>query len=123
VRSAEIKRGSHRPQWLGRRQEDQRQKAPILVDPLGWLRHAMIHPADIQDWNGSILLGSALLGTYPFVEKPFADAGYRGATLRNGSVCLASKLKLSNAWITTKVLWCFHVGGGSNQSGPTALEG
>ena len=39
---------------------------------------AIIHPADIQDRDGGILLLSTLFGMYPFLKKLFADGGYQG---------------------------------------------
>jgi transposase len=42
------------------------------------LLHAIVHPADIQDRDGSALLLSTLFGMYPFLAKLFADAGYQG---------------------------------------------
>jgi transposase len=53
-------------------------KRHILVDTLGLLLHAIIHPADIQDRDGGILLLSTLFGLYPFLKKLFADGGYQG---------------------------------------------
>ena len=53
-------------------------KRHILVDTLGLLLHAIVHPADIQDRDGGILLLSTLFGMYPFLKKLFADAGYQG---------------------------------------------
>ena len=38
----------------------------------------MVHPADIQDRDGGVLLLSTLFGIYPFLVKLFADAGYQG---------------------------------------------
>jgi len=69
-------------------------KRHILVDPLGLLLHAMIHPANIQDRDGGILLMSTLLGTYPFLEKLFADGGYQGAKFRNGLADVLPDLKI-----------------------------
>ena len=59
-------------------------KRHILVDTLGLLLHAMIHPGDVQDRDGGILLMSTLFGTYRFLEKLFADGGYQGAKFRSG---------------------------------------
>jgi transposase len=42
------------------------------------LLHAVIHPADIQDRDGGVLVLSTLFGLYPFLEKLFADGGYQG---------------------------------------------
>jgi transposase len=40
--------------------------------------HAIIHPADIQDRDGGILLLATIFGMYPFLKKFFADDGYQG---------------------------------------------
>jgi transposase len=40
--------------------------------------HAVVHPADIQDRDGGILLLSTLFGLFPFLKKLFADGGYQG---------------------------------------------
>ena len=40
--------------------------------------HAIVHPADIQDRDGGVLLISSLFGLYPFLGKLFADGGYQG---------------------------------------------
>jgi transposase len=53
-------------------------KRHILVDTLGLLLHAIVHPADIQDRDGGVLLLSTLFGMYPFLLKLFADGGYQG---------------------------------------------
>src|SRR5258708_23371876 len=53
-------------------------KRHILVDALGLVLHAIIHPADIQDRDGGILLLATLFGRYPFLKTLFADAGYQG---------------------------------------------
>jgi transposase len=50
----------------------------ILVDTVGLLLHAVVHPADIQDRDGGVLVLSTLFGMYPFLLKLFADAGYQG---------------------------------------------
>ena len=42
------------------------------------LLHAIVHPADLQDRNGGILLLATLFGMYPFLKKLFADGGYQG---------------------------------------------
>ena len=58
--------------------------AIFSVDTLGLLLvvHAIIHPADIQDRDGGILLLATLFGMYPFLKKLFADGGYRGRTFK-----------------------------------------
>jgi len=42
------------------------------------LLHAIVHPADVQDRDGGIMLLATLSGRYPFLTKLFADAAYQG---------------------------------------------
>ena len=44
--------------------------------------HAVVHPADLQDRDGGVLVLSTLFGLYPFLEKVFADGGYQGPRFR-----------------------------------------
>jgi len=37
----------------------------------------VVHPADIQDRDGGVLVLSTLSGLYPFLQKLFADGGYQ----------------------------------------------
>jgi transposase len=50
----------------------------MVVDTLGFLLHAIVHPANIQDRDGGILLLATLSGLFPFLKKLFADGGYQG---------------------------------------------
>ncbi len=54
-------------------------KRHILVDTIGLLLHAVVHPADIQDRDGGILVMSTLFGRYPVLSKMFADGDYQGS--------------------------------------------
>ena len=54
---------------------------------MGLLLHAIVHPADIQDRDGGILLLATLFGMYPFLKKLFADAGYQGPNPSYSSEC------------------------------------
>jgi transposase len=47
------------------------------------LLHAIVHPADIQDRDGGILLLATMFGLHPFLKKLFADAAYQGAGFRD----------------------------------------
>jgi len=47
------------------------------------LLHAVVHPADIQDRDGGILVMATLFGMFPFLEKLFADGGYQGPQFAN----------------------------------------
>src|ERR1700677_278451 len=53
-------------------------KRHILVDTLGLLLHAIVHPADIQDRDGGVLVMATLFGMFPFLKTLFADSGYQG---------------------------------------------
>ena len=57
-------------------------KRHILVDTVGLLLHAVVHPAGIQDRDGGVLVVSTLFGLFPFLRKMFADAGYQGPQFR-----------------------------------------
>jgi transposase len=69
-------------------------KRHILVDTLGLLLHAIIHPADIQDRDGGILLLSTLFGMYPFLKKLFADGGYQGAVFQKALATILPDLEI-----------------------------
>src|SRR3984893_15763729 len=53
-------------------------KRHILVDTVGLLLHAIVHPADIQDRDGGVLVMATLFGMFPFLKMLFADSGYQG---------------------------------------------
>ena len=54
-------------------------KRHILVDTVGLLLHAIVHPADIQDRDGGVLVMATLFGMFPFLKTLFADrGGYQG---------------------------------------------
>ena len=60
-------------------------KRHILVDTAGLLLHAIVHPADIQDRDGGVLVMSSMFGLFPFLRKLFADAGYQGPKFAAGT--------------------------------------
>jgi len=47
------------------------------------LLNAIVHPADIQDRDGGVLVLRTLFGKFPFLQKLFADGGYQGRQFRN----------------------------------------
>jgi len=53
-------------------------KRHVLVDMLGLLLQAIVHPADIQDRDGGVLLLATLLGRWPCLKTLFADGAYQG---------------------------------------------
>jgi len=44
----------------------------------------LVHPADIQDRDGGVLVMATLFGLYPFLLKLFADGGYQGPAFQDG---------------------------------------
>jgi transposase len=46
--------------------------------------HALVHPADIQDRDGGVLVMATLFGLYPFLLKLYADGGYQGPVFQAG---------------------------------------
>jgi putative transposase len=54
---------------------------------------AIVHPADIQDRDGGVLLLATLFGIYPFLKKLFADGGYQGPEFRNALTKILPCLK------------------------------
>ena len=54
-------------------------KRHILVDTLGLLLSVAVHPADIQDRDGTaFVLNASTRALFPFIERIFADGGYQG---------------------------------------------
>jgi transposase len=53
-------------------------KRHLLVDTLGLLLRAVVHPASIQDRDGAIPLSRTARRLFPSVEVIFADGAYRG---------------------------------------------
>jgi transposase len=57
-------------------------KRHILVDTLGLLLNVVVHPADLQDRDGALLvLDRRTRRRFPFIECIFADANYQGPKL------------------------------------------
>jgi len=52
------------------------------VDTEGLLLHAVVHPADVQERDGGILVLATLFGLFPFLKKLLADGGYQGPKFR-----------------------------------------
>ena len=47
---------------------------------------ALVHTADIQDRDGSVMLMASLFGLYPFLLRLYADGGYQGPKFQQGLV-------------------------------------
>ena len=65
----------------------------MLVDTLGLLLHALVHPANVQDRDGGIMLLSALADRFPLLAKLFADGAYQGPLFHKALVKVRPQLK------------------------------
>ena len=57
-------------------------KRHLLVDTQGLVMKAKAHPADLADREGAMLLLEPATAAFPRLDHLWADAGYRGAALR-----------------------------------------
>jgi transposase len=58
-------------------------KRHILTDNCGYLFHAAVHTADIQDRDGAPLVLAAIINRFPWLRHVFADGGYAGDKLKD----------------------------------------
>ena len=56
--------------------------------------HVIVHPADIQDRDGGVLLLSTLFGLFPFLKKLFADGGYQGPQFKRAVAEILPELQV-----------------------------
>jgi transposase len=67
-------------------------KRQVLVDTLGLVLQAIVHPANIQDRDGGIALLTVLADRFPLLAKLFADGAYQGPRFRQGVAKLRPQL-------------------------------
>ena len=53
----------------------------------------MVHPADIQDRDGGVLVLGTLFRMFPFLKKLFADGGYQGPPFQKALAKILPHLK------------------------------
>jgi hypothetical protein len=58
------------------------------------LLHAVVHPADIQDRDGGVLVLSTLFGMYPFLLKLFVDGGSPGPQFHSAAAAIMPQLEV-----------------------------
>lgn len=66
----------------------------MLVDTLGLVLQAIVHPANLQDREGGVLLLTAVTDRFPLLKKLFADAAYRGPQFRQALAKLRPQLTI-----------------------------
>jgi transposase len=65
----------------------------VLVDTLGLVLHAIVHPANVQERDGGILLLTALADRFPLLAKLFADGAYQGPQFHQALAKVRPQLK------------------------------
>jgi transposase len=65
----------------------------VLGDTLGLLRHGLVHPANVHDRDGGILLRDTLADRFPLLKKLFADGAYQGPVLSKALAKVRPQLK------------------------------
>ena len=91
-------------------------KRHIVTDTGGLLVGAEVHPADVQDRDGAVLVIEAIYQLFPWLRHLFADSVYNGPNLSDASLSSATgPLRLSNARLTQLVFSCCHAAGLSNE--------
>lgn len=58
------------------------------------MMHTVVHPADIQDRDGGVLVLATLFGLYPFLQMLFADSGYQGPRFRQALAKLLPRVSV-----------------------------
>ena len=98
--------------------------------------HAVVHPANVQDRDGAILVMATLFGMFPFLQKLFADGGYQGPEFSTALAKVRPHLNveivkrsdrakgfvvLSKRWIVERTLAWLIAAEGSPRIGRTAI--
>ncbi|QYE33572.1 IS5 family transposase (plasmid) [Polymorphobacter sp. PAMC 29334] len=65
-------------------------KRHILTDTCGYLVHAVVHGADIQDRDGAPLVLADVITRFPWLRHVFADGGYAGDKLRGALTAIGN---------------------------------
>jgi hypothetical protein len=93
-------------------------KRHVLVDTLGLLLNVVVYPADVQDRDGArLVLDRRTRRLFPFIERIFADAGYKEPRRPQPSPKpLAGSWRSSNATSRIASLFCPSAGLSSARS-------
>jgi transposase len=91
--NASYEGGLHRSAGYDAGKKIKGKKRHRLVDTLGLLLHAIVHPAGIQDRDGGVLLLATLFGRYPFLKSCLPTVAIRGQNSRNALAKILPHLK------------------------------
>ena len=95
-------------------------KRHVLVDTQGFVLHAIVTAADIQDRDGGAMLLATLFGMFPFLLKLYADGGYQGPQFQKSLKlsCPRPRCRSSSDPIATRASSSCRGGGWSNARSP-----
>jgi transposase len=77
-------------------------KRHLLVDTTGLVMNAKVHPANLADRDGARMLLDGARDSFPSLRHLWADAGYRGKTLREW---ITERLGLSLEIVQRRPRW------------------
>ncbi len=75
-------------------------KRHLLVDTGGFLLKVVVHPADVQDRDGGLLVLADILTACPELRHLWVDAGYRGRFVDWVEAKLAWSVSVVKHWWT-----------------------
>jgi transposase len=91
-------------------------KRHIVTDTGGLLVGAEVHPADIQDRDGAVLVIEAIHQLFPWLHHLFADSVYNGPNLRDALARFGNwTIELSNGLLMRLASSCRRADGLSNE--------
>src|SRR6202046_5754604 len=94
VKSAEKGGASIDPHGYDAGKKVKGKKRHVLVDSQGFVLHAIVTAADIQDRDGGAMLLATLFGMFPFLLKLYADGGYQGPEFQKALKRVLSKAEV-----------------------------
>ena len=98
-------------------------KRHIVTDTGGLLVGAEVHPADVQDRDGAVLVIEAIHQLFPWLRHLFADSVYNGPNLRDALANSATgPSRSSNAPLMLPAFSCCRDAGLSNEPSLGSIE-
>jgi len=98
-------------------------KRHIVTDTCGLLVGAAVHPADIQDRDGAVLVIEAVHQLFPWLRRLFADSVYNGASLHQALAKFGNwTVEIVKRPLTRRAFNCCHGDGSSNEPSLGSIE-
>jgi transposase len=94
VKSAEKGGASIDPHGYDAGKKIKGKKRHMLVDTQGFMLHAIVTAADVQDRDGGAMLLATLFGLFPFLLKLYADGGYQGPAFQKALARILSQVEV-----------------------------